>query len=225
MENLENGQSKVPADCPGRTGCIFSGHSVRWQDEDLWAGRISLPGVHHPSASCKLRLSSVYIVRRASSCCGSHFSRFYSACRTRSCDGASAHGVCFSSSCSVCRISSCGGAHRSSAYTCFCRGTHFFSSCRYAAKAPMVEFIAPAPVASYATAPTVCDTQAFVFEHTSPDPTVYVAPAPVVEKFLQILQSMLLLSTSRLRRWSLPKQLLTRLMRRFAVTILRSYPT
>ena len=43
--------------------------------------------------------------------------------------------------------------------------------------------------------------------------------------FLQILQSMLLLSTSRLRRWSLSKQLFTRLMRIFAVTILRSYAT
>ena len=51
----------------------------------------------------------------------------------------------------------------------------------YAAKAPMVEFIAPAPVASYATAPTVFDARASVMEHIYPDPAVYAAPAPVVE--------------------------------------------
>ena len=68
-------------------------------------------------------------LRHASVCCGSHFSRFYSACRTRSCGGASACGVCFFSSCSVCRISSCGGARRSSAYTCHCRETHYSRSC------------------------------------------------------------------------------------------------
>ena len=55
----------------------------------------------------------------------------------------------------------------------------------------MVEFIAPAPVASYATAPTVFDARAPVMEHISPDPTVYAAPAPVVEHIAPALDGKL----------------------------------
>ena len=118
----------------------------------------------------------------------------------------------------------------------------------YAAPAPLVEFIAPAPVASFATpdaakAPMV-QSSPLLRQWRATSRRLQLLPHQLLSlntllqiqrcmwhqllwwnTFLQILQSLLLLSTSRLRRWSLPKQLFTRWMRRYAVTILRSYPT
>ena len=135
--------------------------------------------LHLLRPQCKLRHASVYIVCRTSSCCGSHFVRFYSACRTRSCGGASAYGVCFSSSCSVCNISSCGRVHRSST------SGKLRSASAYN-RVPFAEHISPAPVGYAARVPVVeCTTPALtpvpVAEHSSPAPAGYAARVPVVQ--------------------------------------------
>ena len=134
-------------DCPGRTGCIFSGYSARWQDEDLWAGGISLPGVQR-----KLRHASVCIVRRTSSCCGSHFSRFYSVCRTRS----------------------CAGAHRSSTSGKASYGVP--APTAFAAPAPVVEHISPDPTVYVAPAPVVECISPDLAEYAAAE---YITPAPM----------------------------------------------
>ena len=203
-------------------------------------------------------------------------SPFYSACRTRSCGGASAYGVCFSRSCSVCRTCSCGGVHRSStngklrsasAYTGSCRGTHFSRSygvCRTSSSGWVHRSSASGKLC-HASAYSVCcsschGTFLWVLQ-CMPQKLLWWSSSLQRQwrattrrlqclmhevlswnTFLQIQrciwhqllwwkhfsrswQSMLLLSTSRLRRWSLPKQLFTRLMRRYALAISRSYPT
>ena len=133
---------------------------------------------------------------------------------------------CHASACSVCRTSSCGGVHHFSDSGKLCRISV------YAATASVVECISPAPAVSYAA-------PAPVVECISPAPAVYVAPSSIVEYIasptaghagLHLLWSTpcqhqqlhLLLSTSRLRRWNLSKQLFTR---SYAMMRLMSFAT
>ena len=127
MENLENGQSKVPI---ALDALVASSLATVQGGRTKICGQVASVFPEYiapaPAASYATPASTSFA---APATVVDRISPDFSVGGTRSCGGASAYGVCFSSSCSVCRISSCGGARRCSAYTCYCRETHYSRSC------------------------------------------------------------------------------------------------